>query len=225
MRDLTTQMQTGLQQRVVRPVLIGKLDIENDPVAAWTGHGLFAPSSSGDSELNGTTFDDAESFVSISDIKEDRGIGGPVTLTAMGHDLDEDLLRQVVRDKRAWRGKDAFLWLGLFDTDEVSVIADPVRIKTGVMTKMKVSRRDKNSVVEITIDADVRNANNAPFRWLDHTRIWSSDTLTTFMITLANKPGGLERSDIRQSFNYSDFGSGGNFSYPPKEYFARFYGK
>lgn len=194
MRDLSSAMSTALDARVVRPVLIGRLDIQTDPVAAWNGPGVFAPSGTGDTELDGYTFDGIEGFIDLSSIKEDQGIGGPVTITAAAHDLDEVLLKQVVRDKRAWRGQAAFLWLGLLD-DDTNVISNPTRIKTGVMTAMEIRRGPDTAAIIVTIDQDFGNASGAPFRILDHPRIWSSDTFSTFMTALSNKPQGLTRSD------------------------------
>lgn len=195
-RDLTTAMSTGLQARVVRPVLIGRLDIASDPVTAWLGPGIFAPTGTGDTALDGQTFDPLGPFVGMDDIKEDQGIGGPVSLVLTGEDLDMDLLRQVVRDKREWRGRKAWLWLGLLDEDQHSVIADPVRIKTGVMTKMEVQRNKNAATVTVTIDEDLGNARSAPFRWVDLPRLHSSDDFSAFVTTLSNKQRPLTSTDV-----------------------------
>ena len=197
-RDLTTAMSTALQARVVRPVLIGRLDIASDPVTAWLGPGIFAPTGTGDTALDGESFDPLGPFVAMDDIQEDQGIGGPVSLTLTGQDMDEDLLRQVVLDKRNWRGRDAWLWLGLLDNDQHSVVADPVRIKTGVMTKMQVHRGKDTATVSVTIDQDLGNARSAPFRWIDHSRLFPSDDWSVFITRLANRPQGLTSADVRQ---------------------------
>lgn len=195
-RDLTSATSTALQQRVVRPVLIVRLDFATDPITAWNGPGIFAPSGSGDAALDGQTFTRVDAVVELSPIKEDQGIGEPVVLTATAHDLDEEALRQVVRDKRAWRGKPAYIWVGLMDSDHATVISDPFRAKTGVMTQMKVMRTAEESVIQITIDDDLSNSRSAPWRWIDHTRTYASDTWSVFVTLLANKPNGLGASDV-----------------------------
>lgn len=219
MRDLTAGMQTAVQAGVIRPVLIGRLDILSDPVVAWTGPGIFAPTGTGDVALDGQTFQPLAPFLEMSPITEDMGIGGPVTLSLTGHDLDQEALRQVVRDKRQWRGRKAWLWLGLLDADEKTVIASPTRVKTGVMTSM-VTVRDKDTAeVRVTIDRDLGNARSAPYRWLDHGRLFPTDTFSAFDIKLANKPAGLEASDVRgQGGDWSGYGGwngyGGWGNYP-----------
>ena len=190
-RDLTTAVETALAATAVRPVLIGRLDFATDPIKAWNGPGIFAPSGSGDAALDGETFTRVEAIVGLSTVTEDQGIGQAVTLTVTAHDLDEEALRQVVRDKRQWRGQPAYLWIGLLEENQATVIGDPFRIRTGVMTRMVVRRTAEASVIEITIDRDLSNARAAPWRWIDHTRVWSADTFSTFMTKLANRPQGL----------------------------------
>ncbi len=190
-RDLTSGMVTGLEAGVVRPVLLGRFDILTDPLVAWTGHGTFAPTGTGDPALDGQTFFSMAPYIELSNVVEDQGIGGPTTIVVSGHDLDEELLRQIVRDKRQWRGRGAWLWLGLLNADEATVIVDPTRMKTGVMTQMTTDRDGETASVTVTIDQDLGKAQGALFRWLDHTRIFSADTWSTFIIELANKPEGI----------------------------------
>ena len=189
-RDLTPTMETALAAREVRPVIIGRLDIDGDPIFSWTGPGIFAPTGTGDSALDGQTFDPIAPFVQMSSVSEDQGIGGPVTLTTTAHSDDEPILRQIVRDRRAWRGKPAYLWLGLLDEQEASVLNNPVRIKTGVITSMVIAREADNSVVDVVIDTDLGNARSAPFRYIDHRRYFPDDIFSSFLINQVNRPGG-----------------------------------
>ncbi len=190
-RDITAGMKVALEAGAVRIVLLGRFDILTDPLVAWTGPGTFAPVATGDPHLDGQIFLGMAPYIELSDIAEDQGIGGPTTITVSGHDLDEELLRQIVRDKRTWRGRSAWLWLGLLNVDEATVVANPVRMKTGVMSQMTIIRDGEQSSVTVTIDRDLGRAQGALFRWLDHTRIFSTDTWSTFIIQLANQPEGI----------------------------------
>lgn len=203
-RDLTAGMVTALRSNVIRPVLLVHLDIASDPLTAWTGPGIFAPTGTPDAALNGLTFINAAPISEISEITEDQGIGGPVTITAAGHDIDESLLRQVVRDARQWRGRKAYLWLGLMNTDEATAIVSPTRIKTGVMSAMRVGREGDTANVTVTIDRDLGRARGAPFRWIDHAQLFPADTWSTFVIELANKPEGLTDYILNRPGNGDD---------------------
>jgi hypothetical protein len=196
-RTLEAGMLSGLVAQTVRPVLIGRFDIVTDPLTAWTGPGTFAPSGTADSALNGQVFVTLAPFVEVSNIVEDQGIGGPIQISISGHDLDEDLLRQIVRDKRKWRGQPCYLWMGLLNADESTVVADPVRIKTGVMTQMTTQRDEEGATVTVTVDKDLGRANDYPWRWIDHPRLFTGDTFSTFIVALSNKPEGLTDGSIR----------------------------
>lgn len=206
-RDLHASTAAALPSGPYRPVLIGRFNIVDDPVYAWTGTGLYMPTGTSDTALNGNTYDPAEGFIELTPIKEDLGMGGPVVLTMAGHDLDEDLLRQVVRDKRAWRLKPAYLWAALLDSSFNAVVGEPFRMKTGVMTRMEVSRNADEAVVRVTIDGDRGRAKSGPYLIRDHPRVWPGDTYANYLGKLANKPGGLEGSDVRQGNVGSVLGS------------------
>lgn len=195
-RNLNPDTSNALQASAVRPVLIGRLDILGDPIYSWTGPGLFVPTDSGDTALDGNTYDPAEAFIDISVVQEDQSIGGPVTITAKAHLRDEPLLRQLVRDRRAWRGRPAYLWLGLLNEAENAVLNYPTRIKTGVMTNMLIRREADAANVDVIIDTDLGNARSAEFRWLDHSRYHPDDTWSAYILKLANKPLGVERGQV-----------------------------
>ncbi len=197
-RDITAGMVTALEAGTVRQTLLGRFDILTDPLIAWTGHGTFAPSATGDAALDGQIFVNMAPFIEMTDIVEDQGIGGPVTMVVSGHDLDFELLKQIVNDKREWRGRSAWLWLGLLNVDEATVVSDPTRIKTGVMTQMTVKRDATGATVAVTIDKDLGRALDVPWRWLDHARLFPADTWSSFILELSNKPEGLGDPNIHR---------------------------
>lgn len=190
-RDLDPVVGTALVSPVIRPVLLVRLDIASDPLTAWTGPGVFVPTGSGDAALDNQIFLNAAPIVDLTGITENKDIGGPVTLTVSGHDLEEDLLAQIISDRRQWRGRKAWLWLGLLAADQKSVIGNPFRLKTGVIVSINTLRNHETSTVSVTIDRDLGNARSAPFRYQDHPRFWDGDTFGTFLTKLANKPQGF----------------------------------
>ena len=199
-RDLASATQTGLQAGPYCKVLIGRLDIASDPVYVWTGPGILLPSGTSDAALNGYSFSPAQGFVGISSFFENMGIGRPVTATLTGHDMDQELMRQVVRDKRTWRLQPAYIWAAILDTDKMTVLGEPFRMKTGVMTNMTVTRTSDSAVVSVTIDEDVGKSRETAYYIADHPRLWAADTYATYVAKLANKPNGLGPLDVGGSF-------------------------
>lgn len=186
-------MQDAIEAPVIRPVLIAYLDIASDPIAMWTGVGTFQPVGSPDAALNGKSFLPENAFADMSEVLENDGIGGPITIVLQGHSLDEAALRQIVRDRRQWRGRKAFVWLGLMNEQLNAVYEWPVRIKTGIMASVQVRRGTDDVSIELVVDEDLQNAKTAAFRLTDHARIHDGDTFSSFVTELANKPNGLER--------------------------------
>ncbi|WP_339862372.1 hypothetical protein [Paremcibacter congregatus] len=187
----TTEMQTGLEARVVRPVLIARLDIAGDPVLGWTGPGLFAPSGTGDAALDGQIFDPTEAPVDMSDVVDNQGVGEPVTITMAANDLDQDVLRQLVRDRRVYIGRKAWLWFALLDDTEAAVLPNPERLKTGVIVSMSYTRSPEEEIVEVVIDEDLGGTRSNELRIIDHTRFWPTDTFSSFVHKLVNRPRGI----------------------------------
>lgn len=195
MTNLTPAMRGAIEKRVFQPVVIAYLDIQGDPIAMWTGNGDFQPSGTGDVVLNGKTFLRSESLVDISDIEQDQGIGGPVTLVLKANELDESALRQVVRDKRLWLGRRAYVWLGLYDDAAKQVLSDPIRLKTGYLVSAQVIRDKNQTGLQFTIDSDLQNAKGVPLLWTDHPNFATGDLFTAFVVELGNKPSGFQREN------------------------------
>ena len=208
MADLTDDMQDAVEQKTFRPVVIAYLDILGDPIAMWTGNGDFAPSGGSDPVLNGKVYYRSESFASVSEIQQDEGIGAPVIVTLKANDLDESALRQVIRDKRRWLGRKAYIWLGVYDEDGKTVLSEPTRIKTGILAEAQISRSTGDVSLQFSIDSDLQNAKSAPLRYVEHQKIFEGDLFSSFIIELANKPSGFIRNGVGG-------GSGGDTYTPP----------
>jgi len=214
--DLTNDMQDAVEQKTFRPVVIAFLDILGDPIAMWTGNGEFAPSGGADPVLNGKVYYRSESFASISEIQQDEGIGAPVIVTLKANDLDESALRQVIRDKRKWLGRKAYVWLGVYDEDGKTVLSEPVRIKTGILAEAQISRSAGDVSLEFSIDSDLQNARSAPLRLVEHQAIFSGDTFSSFIIELANKPSGFINDSVGGRTTGGGAGVDGNIFYRPR---------
>jgi hypothetical protein len=196
MRSVTTAMGEALEAPIVRPVIICRLDLATDPVLSWNGPGFYAPTATGDAALDGFVYDPEEALLDLSEISENQGIGSPLNISVKANALSQSALRQLVRDRRQWRGRNAYVWMGILNETEGEVVSEPVRIKTGVMTQVVINRSGSDESVDITVDLDLGNSRSAAFRWTDHQGIYSDDTLTGYVFALANKPQGLTKSDI-----------------------------
>lgn len=183
-------LDTVLQAAVVKPVIVGYLDIKDSPLRGWSGAGAFAPTETGDDDLDGNTFVEAEGAVDISDFAQDMGIGKPVTVTfSAGEFDDEDVVQQLIADRRLILGRKAKFWRFLMLDDESGVHPDFDVIFSGVMTGASSTRQSGQAAqITITCDQDLQNAQIAPLRWIDHQFFFPGDTASTFINDLSRGP-------------------------------------
>lgn len=184
-------LEDVLIAKTVRPVVVGWLDFKDDPLRGWSGPGVFAPTGTGDTDLDGETFVAAEGAVEVSDFVENQELGGPITVTLMAGEMeDEEGVQQLVADRRAFVGRRAKFWRFFLSADESSVGSEFYVLFNGVMVGAKTVREPgKPAVITITCDQDLQGARRPPARWADHQVFYPADTASTFMSELAR--GGL----------------------------------
>lgn len=182
-------LEDNLAATIVKPVHVGFLDFKNDPVRGWTGPGLFLPSGTGDSDLDGQTFSNVAGAVTISDFAEGRGIGEPVKITfAAGNQVDEEVFQQLVVDQREFMARRVKIWLFFLNADESSVLADYTVLFNGVMVGAELSRQPgQPATVIVSCDADLKAAENADVFWTNHQRFYPSDTGSVFINHIGTK--------------------------------------
>lgn len=175
-------LETIVSAPVVRPVIVGYLDFADDPAFGWTGNGIFAPVGTGDPILDNNQFAPVDSAIDISSITENTENGGPLTLKFNAHDLDTEVIRQIVRDRRDWQLRRVKIWQFFMEADQATVSNFFLQRFSGVMVQSHIDR-DHNTGTTITIecDTDLRGGNDGPARLLDHSRFYPADKFATFL--------------------------------------------
>lgn len=183
-------LEDVLKAAVVKPVFIGFFDIASDPIRAWTGPGTFAPSSTGDADLDGFTFGEAVGIVQVSDFTENQGLGEDWSISFSVGDANLDPFTQMVVDRRIFLGRRVVIWRAFLLADESGVAPYINRVFTGVMTAATMERRAAQaSVITITCDQDLQKASQAPVRWIDHQFFNPTDTASTYIASLSRGSG------------------------------------
>ncbi len=201
---------------VVRPVFVGLLDIKDDPVMGWTGPGVFAPTLTGDPDLDGNQFTSVEGAATISDFVESMSGSSGVSITFSGHDNDAEVMKQIIRDKRVWRVRKAKIWLFFLMDDEKTVHPEFRQLFSGVIAEVKSADQPSSpSAIVLDLDVDLQNAAGAPARWIDHQQFNLGDTWSSYILDLLVGPlagprnrkrvrltsGGDRAGSSRDSFN------------------------
>lgn len=193
-------LEDVLTAHVVRPVVAGWLDFETDPVRGWTGPGIFAPTGTGDTDLDGETFLAVGGAVEMTEIVEDRGIGGPITVSFAAGDMeDEEVFAQIVADRRAFMARRAKFWRFFLSEDEATVLPDFTVLFDGVMVSANTTRQTgQPAIISVTCDQDTQKAVGAPTRLIDHQVFYPTDTFSEFIIDLDR--GGVAVAPYNWSF-------------------------
>ena len=183
-------LEDVLQAPVVRPVYIGFFDIKSDPIRAWTGPGTFAPTNTGDADLDGFTFGEAIGILQVSDFSENQGLGDDWSVTFAVGDEELNPFTQMVVDRRVFLGRKAVVWRGFLLDDESGVAPYIERVFAGVMTGASMERKPGSaSVITLTCDQDLQKARQSPTRWIDHQFFNPGDTASSFLPTLSRGSG------------------------------------
>jgi hypothetical protein len=215
-RDLESGVVTEIQEDLYRPVWIVRLDIDRDPVLAWTGRGdlVVAADQTGDAALDGNTFVGLGNIGKIGEITDTEKGSNAVRLILPGADLTDTALQQVVMDNRRWQNRQAWIWFGVLDTS-LNVIADPARVKTGRMDAMTVLGSGTEGSVSAVIESHQTYASiplNTRYSQ-QKDEIDSADVSQDYAHDLANRQPGIGEETKVGSYpvgGYSRF-SGENF--------------
>jgi hypothetical protein len=197
-----------LAAATVRPVYIAFFDIKDTPVRGWTGPGILVPTGTGDDDFDDFTYDHAEGAVSITDIIENQGIGGEVSITfAVSESISGwiwgesqwgidywgnpggPVYDQIIVDRRSFLGRKAVIWRGFLVEDDSGILPEIERIFTGVMIGCSMQRQTgRPTLATLVCDQDTQFANMAPARLMDHQFFNPSDTSTSFLNDLVRGP-------------------------------------
>ena len=194
-------------------VYILRLDVEGDPLFAWTGFGdlTFAAGETGDAALDGQTFAGITHLVvQIGAVEDAQGGSSGLEIVLPGADLLDEAMRQVVYDRRKWQFRSGRVWLAFLDEDE-QIIGKPVRIKSGRMDKMTVEENDDGTgTITCILEGQQAYASEAiATRYSEQAEVDASDNSQRYVWALANMtPAMGQRNAIPGTSGGFDFSGG-----------------
>lgn len=192
-RDIAAPVATAFGAAVVNIAWLLRLDIDQDPVYAWTGLGplVIPPGTYTDTRLNGITFEGLANIGEIGKISDGVQGSQAVRLSLPGIQLTDDALRQIVYDQRKWQGLPGYLWVVPL-TDAGALWGQPVRAKTGRMDNLKVEKRKGTGLVRIDLESfNSYSQQGLMTRYSEQKELDATDTSQTWVHDLANKLAGI----------------------------------
>lgn len=193
-RPLDPVTSAGLDKPILPLAVILYLNIEGDPLFAWSGIGdlPFAPGETGDPSLDGKTFLGTGNLIEVSTISEGVGGSDALEITLPGVDIGQPMLRQLISNRNRWQFRRAVVWLMLLDPDTDAIAGKPFRIKTGRMDQMPYNENDKSGNVKCKIEGQ-QAYGNIPLatRYSEAIDINPNDTSQKYVHSLANMTAAL----------------------------------
>ena len=219
-RTLDPATKTATEAENLNLAWIIRLDIETDPVFAWTGFGdlTFGAGATGDAALDTFTFEGITHLIGeIGAVTDGDSGSDALELRLPGVDLQDELMKQVVYDKRKWKFRPGRVWLALFN-DAGNVIGKPIRVKTGHIDQMAVQEsEDGDGVIVCTIESQQSYAAEAlNSRWSEQTELDPNDNSQQYVYALANMTPALGQANVIPGAAgygggiYGDFSGGGS---------------
>lgn len=217
-RPLDPATAIGVTQPIIPLAAIIKLYVVGDPLLAWTGYGdlKFNAGQTGDTELDGSTFKGIGDIIELSTISE--GVGGTDSLDVSlpGVDLNNNEMKQVIRDRNLWQFQRALAWLMLIDPVSGAITGKPFRIRTGRIDSMPYSENANGGIIKCKIESQQAYGNEAlNSRYSEQIDINSNDTSQKWIWSLANMSaviGKATAAELNQQIGKNNPGSGAKYS-------------
>lgn len=177
----------ALSGSLLHPCFVGYLDFSGDPFRVTTAPYSVTFSSTGDTELDGNTFDAMDpQIISVSDVQHQEDGSETVTASLSGLATVDTALLNIIGDTSLWRGRAASLWLMLYDTSYARV-GNVWRFYTGRMMSAGIKGDVGGQSIEITIESYLASLSEASNRsYLDQAYFDSGDLSAAASIAIAN---------------------------------------
>lgn len=189
---MTADLAAYISQTVVTTALAVKLDLKTEPVFVWTGIHPIQVSGSGDSDLDGNTFESLNDGV-IGDIGENTySYSGSSELTvSLAVPADPTISIQAAQIYPSeYQSRPAILWRAILMRPS-DPLGEPVwvwkRIRTGKMDKLEITNDGRSHNFLLTIEAHQANISNATNQsYLNQTYYDANDTSQNYAASIAN---------------------------------------
>ena len=191
------------EKEVMYPVWFLWLDIEDDPLFAFTGIGeiAFAEDETGDAALDGNTFAGIGVAAMIGDIEESENGSGATRITIPGVDPALPGFKPLIADRKKWQFRRAVLWFSYMTEDGTGLVDDPQREKTGRLDGLEVTHDRDTCTISINIEGFAASGQYPTgTKYAEQPEIDPNDIGMSFVSDLVNKqpeigPGSSQPSN------------------------------
>ena len=184
----------ALEARGIRTALLAWFDFKSEPVAVWTGTTSIMPLGTGDSLLDGITFEPMAHGVPVQIGDNTFNYSGSEELElslALPTFVPEELVAASM-DAEEYQGRTAIMWRALMVT--MPNATTPAewsfrRIRAGTLDNLRISNDGENHFFTISIEAHASMITNASASsYLDQEAFDPTDFSQRYAVSIANNP-------------------------------------
>jgi len=211
-RPLHPYTQAAVEKSVIPLAVILRLDIQGDPLFAWSGLGdlTFAPGQTGDPALDGYTFTGTGTIIEVGTVSDSVGGSDALEIGLPGVNIQDPILRQVIYNRNRWQFRRAWVWMMLLEEETGAIAGLPFRIKTGRMDSMPYTENDGEGTVKCKIEGQQAYGDQPlDTRYSEQPLFNSNDNSQNWVLSLANMTPALGTPSSKSSNGSQTSGSTG----------------
>lgn len=184
----------ALEARGIRTALLGWFNFKSEPVAVWTGWTSIMPMGTGDSLLDGITFEPIANGVPVQIGDNSFNYSGSEELEislALPSFPPEELVAASL-DPEEYQGRTAIMWRALMVTmPSATTPAEWAfrRVRAGTLDNLRITNDGEEHRFTISIEAHQSMITNATASsYLDQPRLDPADQSQNYAVSIANNP-------------------------------------
>ncbi len=216
MRNNTPELVSAVAAPTITTALAARLDFKSGTVFVWTGVGsIIAPSNTGDSLLDGQTFDAlAHEMVDIGDNTFSMGGSGELLITLNVPAAPDVTIAAASVYPNEYQGRSGVLWR-VVKIDTGNPLAEPVwlfrRIRSATMDKVEIQADGTYHKFALTLESHSGKISNATNQtYLNQRRYDPNDSSQEYSVSIANgDPAPTKASSAGSGVSFYD--SGGSY--------------
>lgn len=152
MSNVSPTLQTAIEQPIVYARWVCYLDINGDPLRATTGLYDKTFSGTGDSDLDGKTYQSYPSnLINVSSVEHNEAGSNQVSVSMSGLIVNNAALLNTIGNRSNWQGRIARLWWYVVDENE-NQIGLPYGYYTGYMNDISINGSPESQTITMTIE-------------------------------------------------------------------------
>lgn len=192
MRDgMSTDVVSAISAPVITTALFGRLEFKSETVFVWTGAGSILVTGSGDSLMDGQTFQAlADGVVQIGANSFTKNGSDELTVTLSVPSEPNTAIAAASVYPSEFRARSAYLWRGIL-LPPANPLGQPLwvirRIRSGKMDHVQITNDGQSHQFILTIESHQSNISSASNQtYLNQRRYDPNDTSQDFAVSIAN---------------------------------------